>query len=210
MPCCWTVANGIGPLEGRRVPAAIPANLKYQPVGVPKTSGGRQRPVAGGTARVSVPAWLRGESLQLEVGGAIAKASCSSTAIASMVPPAAASRIATTSPSCSSSTARTSWSCFSAATSRDEGGLRHHYNPDAWIENDAHRDYPPSNENFACALADVWLRALPASPSHRHWSSRTSPRIELLVFSRVQNVRNTPCPSSFATRLPRKVPWLPA
>ena len=26
------------------------------------------------------------------------------------------------------------------------------YTPDAWIENDAHRDYPPTDGNLACGL----------------------------------------------------------
>ena len=67
------------------------------------------------------------------------------------------------------------------------------YNPDAWIENDAHRDYPPTDENVACALGSVWLRALPAV---RVRQTLVVPDVEndkLLVFSRVQNMRNAPC-----------------
>ena len=66
------------------------------------------------------------------------------------------------------------------------------YTPDAWIENDGHRDYPPTDGNLACGLGFVWLRALPAV---RVWQTLVVPDVdrgEVIVFNRVQNTRNTP------------------
>ena len=184
------------PLKGRRVPTAIPTNLKYQPVGVPNNEWWPPKGQFGWwyRKRFTVPAWLRGQSLQIEVGrcyregvvflngkrleGAARGGFPYRREVASLLKLDGENEL--------------------VVLQRGDIAMMKedyvdHYNPDAWIENDAHRDYPPSNENFACGLADVWLRALPAVHVVQTLVVPDVPKRKLFVFSRVQNTRDTPC-----------------
>lgn len=184
------------PLEGRRVPEAIPGNLKYQPINVPNNEMWPPKGQFGWWYRkkFTVPAWLRGESLQIDVGR------CYREGVVFVNGKRLDGAARGGFPYRQDVTSLLKLDGQNELIVLQRGDIAmmkddyvEHYNPEAWIENDAHRDYPPSNENFACGLADVWLRALPAVHVVQTLVVPDVPNNKLLVFSRVQNVRNTPC-----------------
>ena len=67
------------------------------------------------------------------------------------------------------------------------------YDPDAWIENDAHRDYPPTDDNVASPWARSGCAAARGPRACRRWRVPDVERANFSVFSRVQNARNAPC-----------------
>jgi hypothetical protein len=196
----WLLLDGglweRAPLAGRRVPAAVPGELKFAPVNVPNGDWWPPKGQYGSwyRKRFKVPEWLRGEALGLEIGKAYREATVFLNG----------KRLAGVGRGCvpfrpdvtglvklDGENELVILVRGDVALSREDYVDR--YNPDAWIENDAHRDFPPTNENLACALAGVWLRALPAVRVLQTLVVPDVPKGKLLVLSRVQNVRSTPC-----------------
>ena len=81
----------------------------------------------------------------------------------------------------------------------EERGYIDHYNPDAWIENDAHRDFPPADDNAACASAGV-AAGLARGPGTANVVVPDVENNKLFVFSRVENHRTHPVQRGAALR----------
>ena len=184
------------PLAGRRVPASPPAGLKYVGVYVPCNDWWPPKGQYGSWYRkkFQVPAWLRGEAFQLEVGRAYREGTVflNGKRLDGVCRGCLPCR-----PDVTGLLKLDGENELMVLVRGDVALEREDYvdrfNPDAWIENDAHKDYPPTDDNVACALGSVWLRALPAV---RVLQTLVVPDVQsdkLLVFSRIQNVRNTPC-----------------
>ena len=67
------------------------------------------------------------------------------------------------------------------------------YNPDAWIENDGHRDYPPTDDNIGAGLAGVWLRRCPEVRVRQTLVIPDVDKGQVIVFNRVENRSKDPC-----------------
>ncbi len=178
------------------MPAAIPANLKYQATWVPNNEVWPPKGQFGWWYRkkFTVPAWLRGEKIQIEVGRCFREGVVFLNG--NRLDDAARGGF----PYRRDVTGLLKLDGENELVVLQRGDIAlmkddyvDHYNPEAWIENDAHRDYPPSNENFMCGLADVWLRAVPAVHVVQTLVVPDVPANKLLIFSRVQNMRSTPC-----------------
>ena len=186
----------LAPLAGRRPPASPPAGLKYAAVDVPCYDWWPPKGQYGSWYRKKfhVPAWLRGETFQLDVGRAYREGTVflNGKRLNGVCRGCIAFRPDVT------GLLKLDGENELVILVRGDIALEREdyvdrYNPDAWIENDAHKDYPMTDENVACALGSVWLRALPAV---RVRQTLVVPDVEndkLLVFSRVENVRNVPC-----------------
>ncbi|MCY3020268.1 MAG: hypothetical protein NTW87_14715, partial [Planctomycetota bacterium] len=184
------------PLVDRRVPALPPAELKYAGVNVPCYEWWPPKGQFGSWFRkkFKVPEWLRGESLQLEVGRAYREGTVflNGQRLDGVCRGCIPSRHDVT------QRLKIDGENELVVLVRGDVALMRDdyvdlYNPDAWIENDAHKDFPPTNENTACALGSVWLRALPAVRVRQTLVVPDVERNSLLVFSRVENARNDPC-----------------
>ena len=183
------------PLAGRRVPAAMPADLKYTPDNVPYSFWpGKDLFGVWSRKKFRVPAWLRGESFELELGNASREGTVylNGKRLDGVCRANVALRSDVTGLlKLDDENELVILVRGDVALSREDYIDR--YDANNYIENDAHRDFPPVYFDGGCALGNVWLRALPAV---RVLQTLVVPDVQnnqLLVLNRVQNVRSTPC-----------------
>ena len=178
----------------RRVPAGVPADIQWSGCNLPSWEWWPPKEKFGFWYRkkFQTPKWLRGQTLQLEIG----KAYREGTAFLN------GHKL--------EGVCRGNIPLFADVTGllkldgenelvilvRADVALAREdyidrYTPDAWIENDAHRDFPPTDDNIAAGLGYVWLRALPAVRVRQTLVVPDVDHGEVIVFNRVQNTRDT-------------------
>ena len=183
-----------GPAMQRRVPAGVPADIRWSGCNLPSWEWWPPKDQFGFWYRkkFQVPKWLRGQTLGLEIGKAYREGTVflNGHKLEGVCRGNIALRADVTKfLKLDGENELIVLVRADVALAREDYVDR--YTPDAWIENDAHRDYPPTDDNIAAGLAYVWLRAMPAVRVRQTLVVPDVDRGEVIVFNRVENTRDT-------------------
>ncbi len=180
----------------RRFTDKPPADIKWGGAGVPCSDWYPPKGYFGFWYRkkFQVPTWLRGQTLQLEIGKAFRQgvAFINGQRVPGVCYGAIPLRADVTGLlKLDGENELTVMTLGEICLSREDYVDR--YNPDAWIENDGHRDYPPTDDNIGAGLAGVWLGALPEVRVRQTLVIPDVDKGQVIVFNRVENRSKDPC-----------------